>query len=128
LNSPWPRVHRRVRNSRLVHDGVWIGSSETLHHSQILIAQTTEISDAETALIIELEIYVFDYERILLPPAARISGPLRHVLRNMRTAINWNDPGFMIHFNKNCDVSRTLNDAVVAVVWLGKHGRSGSTK
>jgi hypothetical protein len=70
FDSPGPDEHRGVLNRGLVRQRVRIGDREAFDDAKALIAQPVEVPDAETALMIELQVRRFDDERGPVPSSA----------------------------------------------------------
>jgi len=56
LDRPGACIHSGIRHGSAVDDGIRIASGEALDDSEIFIAHAVEISDAEAALIVDLEV------------------------------------------------------------------------
>src|SRR5262249_11945593 len=128
LYGPGAAVHGRIRDGCSIEDRVRIGSGEALGDAQVLIGHSGQVSDTKSALVVELEVRRFDDKGVAFPVTSRITGPLRHTRREMRTAIKRNDPGLVIHLDEDRDVSGALNNAVIAVVRFRQHRRSGGAE
>jgi len=75
------------------------------------IRHAVQVTDSEAALVVEFEIGGIDDQGVAFPMAARIAGPLADVGREVRTSIQPDDAGFVIHFN------RDGHDAALCTIW-----------
>ena len=70
LDRPRLHEHRRILDRRLIRQRVRVGAREAFDDAQVLVAQAVEISDAEAALLVELQIASLDDECVALEAAA----------------------------------------------------------
>src|SRR5258707_1084361 len=105
-----------IFNREFVEDGVLVDACEAFDHVQVFTGSS------EVSLI--GEIGCVDDQRIALPAATRVAHQLADVWPQVRTAVQRYDAGVVDLLLENRHVSGTLLKLDIAVVGLGKHGRS----
>src|SRR5262245_29369815 len=108
LCSPGSAPCRLVLNCELILNRFSIGPRETLDDTQIF-ARASE-------RILSVEIHRFYNEGIALPAAPGITGPLTYISRNVWTPIHRNNPDVVCLLEQDHDVSRRLDNLIIAVV------------
>src|SRR5262245_30060323 len=115
--APRTRERGRVVHGELVQQRVLVDASETLDEMELVV------SPAKTGPAVEVR--RVDDERVALPLAARIAQPRPHAGRDVRTAVQRNDPRVVNHLVGDDDVARHLKDLDEIVVRTGHHRRTG---
>ena len=101
---------------------------EAFHHVEIPVRHSIQVTHSEPALVVEFKTGGIDHQRVTFPMATRVPLPLVDLRREMRTPVEWNDPGLVIHFHRDGHDPAALHDLIVVVVGLRKHGRTGGAE
>src|SRR5262245_15363601 len=125
LHSPGLRVSHWIVDSEFVYERVRGCARESLDNTGFLVdpSDRTKRRPPELQSSLIIKIGCFDDKRVAFPLTARIAQVLADRLRQMRAAIERNEPSVMDHFRQNHHVARGLRDSVGIVVGDWKYWR-----